>query len=383
MDNQKTISVFLGLITIFALIAVLKLASSVMMPIVFSILVTFTLSPIVDTLTKIKVPRNGAIILAVLIVFGIAYLVGLFFMSSINSFIEEAPKYYNRFESILTQISATLNQNFSMDLPVNPMAEIDYTATFMNSLTPITQNVMDFFSAIVIIVLSMIFLLIEAPFLPVTISKAFPRRTGKRIIIIIRHTTRQIGRYLSIKFFVSAITGVLVWFCLQVIGMDFALIWGVMAFILNFIPNIGSFILMAVTILMGFIQFFPQPGPIIFVFISMILIQVVVGNFFDPRLQGRRLNLSPVIILFSLFLWGWIWGPVGMFIAVPITTVLKIVFENIPGLKPIAVLMEYGKKVAKNRNTKKFKSAATILGDTLFTSEVINEVKNDSVSEQD
>ena len=72
-----------------------------------------------------------------------------------------------------------------------------------------------------------------------------------------------------------------------------------------------------------------------------------------------------------------------MFIAVPITTVLKIVFENIPGLKPIAVLMEYGKKVAKNRNTKKYKSAATILGDTLFTSEVITEVKNDSLSEHD
>jgi predicted PurR-regulated permease PerM len=106
---------------------------------------------------------------------------------------------------------------------------------------------------------------------------------------------------------------------------------------------------MVITILMGFIQFFPQPGPIIAVFISMIGIQVIVGNFFDPRLQGRRLNLSPVVIIFSLFLWGWIWGPVGMFIAVPITAVVKIVCQNIPGLKPVAVLMENGKKVGHGR----------------------------------
>ncbi len=349
MDNKRSITIFLGIIATACLLAALKLAGSVMLPIFFSILLAFTLSPVVDALTRVKVPRGISITLAILIIFGIAYLVGLFLISSINSFIDEAPKYYKRFEEIARQISGALNTNFAMELPENPLAEIDLTSTFLTSINAISQNFMSFISALVIVVLSTIFLLLESPYLQVTIAKAFPRKTGKRIIIIMRHTIRQIGRYLSVKFLVSAITGVLVWFFLQIIGMDFALIWGVMAFILNFIPNIGSVIVMVVTILMGFIQFFPRPFPIVAVFVSMIGVQAVVGNFFDPRLQGRRLNLSPIIIIFSLFLWGWIWGPVGMFIAVPITAVIKIICHNIPQLKPISMLMENGRKVMKGR----------------------------------
>lgn len=348
MDSSRANTVFLGVLSVIAVVAILKLASSVMLPIFFAILLSFTLSPVVDSLTRIKFPRALAIVLAIMILFGIAYLIFLFLFSSLNSFIDEAPKYYDRFESILSQITGALNTNFSMDLPENPIAEIDFTDTFLNSINAISQNFMDFISAMVIVILSTIFLLLEAPYLPTTIGKAFPRRTGKRIVIIMRHTIKQIGRYLSVKFLVSAMTGVLVWFFLQIIGMDFSLIWGVLAFILNFIPNIGSVILMVITILMGFIQFFPQPGPIIAVFVSMIGVQLAVGNFFDPRMQGRRLNLSPVIIIFSLFLWGWIWGTIGMFIAVPVTAVIKIVCQNIPGLNPVAILMENGKRFGKN-----------------------------------
>ena len=349
MDTRRANTIFLGILSVLAVIAILKIASSVMLPIFFAILLSFTLSPVVDSLTRIRFPRILAIVLAILILFGIGYLVALFLYSSLNSFIEQAPKYYERFESILSEVTGILNTNFSLELPENPIAEIDLTSTFLSSINAISQNFLAFISGLVIIVLSTIFLLLEAPYLQNTIEKAFPRRTGKRIVIIMRHTIRQIGRYLSVKFLVSAMTGVLVWFCLQVIGMDFSLIWGVLAFILNFIPNIGSVILMTITILMGFIQFFPQPGPIVAVFVSMIGVQLVVGNFFDPRLQGRRLNLSPVIIIFSLFLWGWIWGTIGMFIAVPITAVIKIICQNVPNLKSAAILMENGKKFGRNR----------------------------------
>ncbi|MBI9105843.1 MAG: AI-2E family transporter [Spirochaetales bacterium] len=349
MDSNRANTVFLGVLSVIAIVAILKLASSVMLPMFFAILLSFTLSPVVDSLTRVHFPRALAIVLAIMILFGIGYLVALFLLSSINSFIDEAPKYYDRFESILSQLAGALNTNFAMDLPENPIAEIDFTDTFISSINAISQNFMAFVSGLVVVILSTIFLLLEAPYLQNTIAKAFPRKTGKRIVIIMRHTIKQIGRYLSMKFLVSALTGVLVWFFLQVIGMDFSLIWGVLAFILNFVPNIGSVILMAITILMGFIQFFPQPGPIVAVFISMIGVQLVVGNFFDPRLQGRRLNLSPVIIIFSLFLWGWIWGTVGMFIAIPVTAVIKIVCQNIPALKPVSILMENGKRINKNR----------------------------------
>ncbi|MFW6209686.1 MAG: AI-2E family transporter, partial [Spirochaetota bacterium] len=113
-------------------------------------------------------------------------------------------------------------------------------------------------------------------------------------------------------------------------------------FLLNFIPSIGSFVLVVITIIMGVIQFYPNMGKIIAVAATMIATQVTIGNFLDPRLQGRRLNISPLLILFSLIFWGWIWGVIGMFLSVPIMVVIQITCENIPALRPIAVLMESG-----------------------------------------
>ena len=142
--------------------------------------------------------------------------------------------------------------------------------------------------------------------------------------------------------------------------MDFALIWGVLAFLLNFVPNIGSLIVMIVTILMGFIQFYPSAGRVMAVIISMIIIQITMGNIIDPRLQGHRLDLSPFLILVSLIFCGWLWGIVGMFLAVPLMVVIKIICENIPVLKPVFVLMGSGKdrkirkKRKKSKNTPEF-----------------------------
>jgi predicted PurR-regulated permease PerM len=171
---------------------------------------------------------------------------------------------------------------------------------------------------------------------------AFNEETGKHIGRIIEHINQQVGRYINLKFFISLATGFLVWFFLTIIGVDFPLVWGVLAFLLNFIPSIGSFVLVVITITMGVIQFYPNMGKIIIVAIAMIGTQVTIGNFLDPRLQGRRLNISPLLILFSLIFWGWIWGVVGMFLSVPITVVIQIVCENIPALRPIAVMMESG-----------------------------------------
>jgi len=108
---------------------------------------------------------------------------------------------------------------------------------------------------------------------------------------------------------------------------------------------------------MGVVQFYPDMGKIAAVSISMIATQVTIGNFIDPRLQGRRLNISPLLILFSLIFWGWIWGVMGMFLSVPITVVLQIACENIPALRPLAILMESGHvQAAKSRSPLEEKS---------------------------
>jgi predicted PurR-regulated permease PerM len=116
----------------------------------------------------------------------------------------------------------------------------------------------------------------------------------------------------------------------------------VLTFLFNFIPSIGSIVITAVSAAFAVVQFLPQWNLIIATFLSMAVTQIVIGNVVDPQLLGERLNLSPVVILLSLLVWGWIWGVIGMFLAVPITAAIKITLENVPGVRAIGILMGTG-----------------------------------------
>jgi AI-2 transport protein TqsA len=142
---------------------------------------------------------------------------------------------------------------------------------------------------------------------------------------------------------ISVVTGFLVWLTLSLIGQDLAPLWGLLAFLLNYIPNLGSFFIMAATMTLGLIQFYPEWNRVAAVWITMPVIQIIMGNILDPQLQGDQLDLSPLVILISLVVWGWIWGVTGMFLAVPLTVGLKIVLAHIRSLKPVAVMMGSGK----------------------------------------
>ena len=125
-------------------------------------------------------------------------------------------------------------------------------------------------------------------------------------------------------------------------GLDFAFLWGVLAVVMNFIPTIGSIVITVLTIFMAVVQFLPNWTPILIVAAGTILTQNIIGNIIDPRLQGNQLNLSPFVILVALSVFGYVWGIVGMFLAVPLLSVLQIVFANMEETKPIAILMSSG-----------------------------------------
>ena len=159
----------------------------------------------------------------------------------------------------------------------------------------------------------------------------------------------------------------LVWTAFSLIGVDFAFIWAVLSFLFNFIPSIGSIVVGVTSSVFALVQFYPDCEPHSRGGISMLTIQLVLGNVIDPKLQGDSLKISPVVILFSLLFWGWLWGIVGLFLAVPLTVALKIVFENIPG-RVCGVLM--GRRVKsieaqREKNGVKWKknefSPATVL----------------------
>ena len=157
--------------------------------------------------------------------------------------------------------------------------------------------------------------------------------------VMFERINRQTSRYLVVKSLISLVTGILFYLAAIATGLDFPFVWGVLAFILNFIPSIGSVVITVLTVTMAVLQFAPNYVNIIYVAVIMISIQVVFGYILDPRMQGNQLNLSTFFILVSLVFWGYIWGIVGMFLATPIMAVLRIVQARFEQTKPMAELL--------------------------------------------
>ena len=152
------------------------------------------------------------------------------------------------------------------------------------------------------------------------------------------------------KVVISAASGVLFYLSAIISGMDFPLVFGVLAFLLNFIPTIGSIVVTVGATFVAAVQFLPMWSKVFVIFFAFLVIQMILGNVIDPKLQGVRLNLSPLVILIMLSLWGYVWGIVGMFLAVPITSVIQLICANIPTMRPIAILLSSGSSIQREEN---------------------------------
>ena len=161
---------------------------------------------------------------------------------------------------------------------------------------------------------------------------------GQRTAAALGDIGARIGRYLALKTFVSAVVGIGSWVIMRLIGIDFAELWAVLIFVFNFIPYVGSFVAVLLPVTLTLVQF-GSLGPFLLALLALTTVQVVVGNVMEPRLMGRSLNLSPIVILLSLATWSALWGVVGAFLCVPITVVMLIVFSQFEATRPVAILL--------------------------------------------
>jgi AI-2 transport protein TqsA len=159
-----------------------------------------------------------------------------------------------------------------------------------------------------------------------------------RIGRIVGSIIRRVNRYLFVKTMVSLVTGAMVWFVASLFKLDLAVALGIITFILNYIPNIGSIIATGLVALVAYVQL-AEPGPTLAIFLIVTAIQFLNGNVIDPMLMGRALRLSSFGIIISLAFWGAVWGIPGMFLSVPIMVGLMIVCSEIPALRPVAILL--------------------------------------------
>jgi len=340
MEGSKVTTAFLGLIVLFIGGVLLWLAKPVLFPFFIAIFLSFILYPILDFATRLKIPKPLSILFILIITFFVLYLLGVLFYSSGKTFASEFPNYGQKISSILESLQEKFKlTSFEWD-PLEWVNQLDISkigSFLLASFGPFFS----FISNLFLILIFLIFILAGRGNTKTKIKNSFDKKRSSKIIDVIQKIDNQIQKYLAIKTVVSFATGVMVTIVLLIFGLDFAILFGFLAFVLNYIPNIGSIIATAFPVIIAVFQF-GTIWPAFWILIILIVIQMTMGNFVEPKLMGYGLGLSPLVVLFFLFFWGWLWGIPGMILAVPIAAIVKIVCNNVPSLRFVSELMSKG-----------------------------------------
>ena len=273
----------------------------------------------------------------VLVVLSISVIQILFFTlvaSSVTDFTRELPTYQLRLQGLFTGFVAYLT-GWGIQIPdeairehFNPALIFKLAANALGGLGGVLSNSF-------MIILTVIFMLFEGASLPAKLEKAFGENSEH-----LRHFKRfvkTVKQYMTIKTSISLLTGGAIYLWLVMLGVDYALLWGVLAFLLNFVPNIGSIIAAVPAVLMALVQLGSWSA--LFTGVGFLLANTIIGNVIEPRFMGKGLGLSTLVVFLSLVLWGWILGPVGMLLSVPLTMLLKIALESSEDTRWLAILM--------------------------------------------
>ncbi|MFQ5568927.1 MAG: AI-2E family transporter [Rhodothermales bacterium] len=341
MKNANLALVLLGVLAVFVLGVTLQELRAVLLPFSVALLLSVIFEPVVVFLKARKFPTILSLVMVLLTFALVLFLIGLLIYSSVGSFTEAWPNYETKLESMVSGMEAQLEQwavQAGVDWQDLDVSDLFQASTVTSVVSSGVGSFINFVGNTFLVILFMLFMLAATGDLSVKVERAFPSEYAERIAHVIRNTSKQVRQYLVTKTLVSAGTGTLVFLILLILGVDFPLLWGFLAFLLNFIPNIGSLVAVFFPFLLSLLQFDTLTRPV-FVIVLLVSVQMVMGNVVEPRLMAFSLNLSPLLVLVSLIFWGWLWGILGMILAVPLTATIKIIFENIEPLRPVAVLM--------------------------------------------
>lgn len=329
-------------LTVVVFATVLKLASSVVLPVTIAILISLVFEPIIVTLHKnFHIPWVLGIVIVLSIVLVSIYILGTLVVSSLRTIFDSYLKYEERFMIIYKNVATLFSLPFNAENSLfdNLWGQLGVRQAVQTAALSLSTNIIGLLKNLLLIFLFCIFFLLDLRYLRQKLEYAFDDSRKGRVTLIITDIIQQITRYISVKFYISLLTGIVVYIGALVVKLDFPIIWAFLAFILNFIPNFGSIISCIITSVFALVQFWPKPGPVIFVVILMVGVNFILGNFIEPRIQGRNLGLSPFIIIVALSFWGWLWGFAGLVLGVPMMVILKIICENFSILQPLATIM--------------------------------------------
>lgn len=336
---MRVANVSLGFIALVLGFYLLYLGKGIVLPLVIALVLWYIAILLTDgfsglRLGKLSLPRPLAFAAAIATSIGVIWLVVNLVNSNIEDVVAAAPAYQARLEVLAQRAYAAFG--ISEPLTISQVLETVNLRTIISGLAT-TVTVVAGYTGMILVYLILLFMEYKSFGRKLEVFLGNSERT-REMRDLLKRIRVDVNTYIRIKTGVSLLTAVLAYAVLALVGLDFAAFWALLIFLLNFIPTIGSIIAVLFPMLLALIQF-DTLGPFIILSVSLIAIQFAIGSVLEPRLTGHSLNLSPLVILLSLALWGQIWGVAGMFLCVPIMVIANIALAHFPSTRRIAIML--------------------------------------------
>lgn len=330
--NGLKIVIMLGMLVIIFI--GVRVAADIIVPFILALFIAVVLHPVVQLMVRLKIPRVLAITLLVGFIILVAVLLLATLGTSLNELARTLPQYRSSLVVPLQNIEPFL-QKLGVTASVEQLVRYIDPNAAMTLVTSLLTQLTNAMSSIFLLLLTVVFMLFEVPQLPTKLQQMMARPTEG--MAAIQKAIDSVTHYLVLKTAISVVTGLVAWAMLAALDVRFAFIWGLLAFALNYIPNIGS-VLAAIPPILQMLVFGGFYNALV-VLAGYLAINLVFGNILEPRIMGRGLGLSTLVVFLSLIFWGWLLGPVGMLLSVPLTIIVKIGLEHTEGGQSIAILL--------------------------------------------
>jgi AI-2 transport protein TqsA len=339
INTNRFLNIVAALFVVGFSFYVLKELQSIFLPFFIAAIIAILFEPFYEWLKSKKIPGPISLIIVVIVIILLSNITSLFVLTSITSFQGKIPEYVEKGSIMISKFTGYFSQyEFLRGIDLSGIVTTEKLTQYASG---VISSIVNLFANFILILIYIIFLISEIGSIKKRILSAFSSSRARQIADTLSDIFQDVRKYILGKTLINLSHGLFVTAILWIFGVDFFLVWGFLAFLMAFIPNIGSLISTILPFTISLIQFEGEYTKPIIILVLMIVSANIVGNIIEPKVLGDKLNLSPILLLFSLIFWGYLWGIVGMILSVPIMSMIKIVLSKFEQTKPLSILMSY------------------------------------------
>lgn len=347
-DGEKLLEVLMGdntgttgrphalvlIASFIVIVAAMKAASSLLVPFFLAVFIAVICTPPLFWLQGKGVPKVLALLLILVTILAVGSLLGVLVGSSLNNFLHSLPQYQERLSTHMGVVIDWFREK-GVNIPEAEVRESLHPGSVMRLAGALLSTLSSVLTNAFLILLTIVFILLEAADFPKKLEAAL--KYPERSLATIEKFSRSANRYVVIKTLISVVTGLSISVWLLILGVDYPVLWGTLAFLLNYVPNIGSILAAVPATLLAFVQL--GAGSALLTVLGFLAVGNILGNIVEPKLMGKGLGLSTLVVFLSLVFWGWVLGPLGMILSVPLTSLVKIALESNEDTRGLAIIL--------------------------------------------